>query len=80
MTTQQKITTPPKDQEANKTIQGLPTVTEGQIVAAMLRSIGKQLIKLAERLEAEAMAGRPPKGPKQPVESARELMKRLGVR
>lgn len=57
----------------------LRPVTESQIVAALLRSIGKQLVKLAERLDAEAMAGLPPRGAKKPVESTRERLKRFGA-
>jgi len=59
----------------------LPTVSEGQIVAAVLRSVATQLIKLAERLDTEAAANRPAPPPKKrgKVESLREMCKRKGM-
>jgi len=61
----------------------IPQVTEGQIVAAMLRGIATQLIKLAEKLDVEAAANRPkdPKPARKPkrVETSRERLKRMGV-
>lgn len=58
----------------------LRPVTESQIVAGMLRSIGQQLVKLAERLDAEAMSGLPIRRKKAPVETVREALKRFGAR
>lgn len=40
-----------------KPAQPLPTVTEGQVVAAGLRRQAADLIRWAQKLEAEAMAG-----------------------
>lgn len=55
----------------------LPKVTEGQVVAAMLRGIASQLVRLAEKLDAEVAAARPVKKSRGKVETAMELVKRL---
>lgn len=57
----------------------IPTVTEGQIVAALLRTIATQLVKCAERLDAEAARNLPKQKRPAKVESAREMMRRKGL-
>jgi len=80
VTIEKKSTPPaPKDQATDETTQVLPTVTEGQIVAAMLRSIATQLVRLADRLDAEAWANRPkPEREPKRRESLIERFKREG--
>lgn len=56
----------------------LVKVTETQVVAAILRTIASQLIKLAQKLDDEAMAGQPqvPRRPRK-QETPSEFRKRI---
>jgi hypothetical protein len=56
----------------------LVKVTETQVVAAILRTIASQLIKLAQKLDDEAMAGQPvPQKKPRKKESFIEFSKRM---
>ena len=57
---------------------GIGTVTDIQIVAATLRVIAGQLVKLAEKLDADAGRDKQPKPKKKgKIESARDLIRRM---
>ena len=56
----------------------LPTVTVGQVVAAVLRRQASDLIRQAQKLEDEAMTGKEPKKrDRSKPESMRDKLKRL---
>ncbi|MDD2321687.1 MAG: hypothetical protein PHO83_16715 [Geobacteraceae bacterium] len=57
----------------------LPQVTKGQIVAATLRSIAGQMYKLAEMLDEEAAAHRPPVRQKKKKISIMEMLRKDGA-
>jgi len=58
----------------------LPTVTEGQVVAAGLRRQAADLIRWAQKLEAEAAAALPPKKrDRRKPESIKSMRQREGL-